>query len=57
MPNEIIVVFRNVSNYDYNFIINELANEVECQFECFRKNKEKYKTFSVPIEKKTDKNW
>ena len=34
MPNEIPVVFHNGSNYDYHFIIKELANEFEGQFEC-----------------------
>ena len=29
----------------------ELANEFEGQFECLRENKEKCKTFFVPIEK------
>ena len=26
--------FHNGSNYDYHFIIKELANEFEAQFEC-----------------------
>ena len=34
MPNEIPVVFHNGPNYDYYFIIKELANEFEGQFEC-----------------------
>ena len=50
MPNEISIVFENGSNYDYHFIIKELANEFEGQFECLEGNREKYKTFSVPIE-------
>ena len=49
VPNEIPVVFHNGSNYDYHFIIKELANEFEGQFECLGENKEKYKIFSVPI--------
>ena len=56
MPNEIPVVFHNGSNNDYHFIINELANEFEGQFECFGENKEKYETFFVPIKKETKKN-
>ena len=43
----------------YHFIIRELANEFEGKFECLGENAEKYKTFSIPIEKedtKTDKN-
>ena len=55
MPNEIPVVFHNVSNHDYHFIIKELANEFEGQFECLGENAEKYKTFSVPIEKEVTK--
>ena len=47
MPNEIPVVFNRSSNYDYYFIIKELANEFERQFECLRENKEKNKTFSA----------
>ena len=50
-PNEIPVAFHNGSNYDYHFIIKELANEFEGKFECLGKNTEKYKTFSVSIEK------
>ena len=45
------VVFQNGSNYDYHFIIRELANEFEGQFECLEENTEKHKTFTVPIEK------
>ena len=33
------------------FFIKELANEFKGQFECLGRNIEKYKTFSVPIEK------
>ena len=51
MPNEIPVFFRNGSNYDYHFIIKELANAFEGQFECLEENTEKYKIFSIPIEK------
>ena len=58
-PNEVPVVFHNDSNYDYQFIIKELANEFEGKFECLGENTEKYKTYSVPIEKEvsnTDKD-
>ena len=55
VPNEILLVFHNGSNYDYHFIIKELANKFEAQFECLQKNTEKYKTFPVPIEKKITK--
>ena len=53
--NEISVVFHNGLYYDYHFIIKELANEFQGQFECLRKNKEKYKNFSVLIEKEITK--
>ena len=55
MPNEIPVVFRNGSNYDYHFIIKELASKFEGQCKCLGENTEKYKTFSVPIEKEVTK--
>ena len=51
VPAKTPVVFHNGSNYDYYFIIKELANEFEGQLECFGENTEKYKTFSVPTEK------
>ena len=51
MPNETPVVFHNWSNYDYHFIIKELAKEFEGQSECLRGNTEMYNTFSGPIEK------
>ena len=58
-PRKSLQFFYNSSNYDYHFIIKELANEFERLFQCFPENTEKYKTFSVPIEKgvtKTDKD-
>ena len=48
---EIPVVFHNGSTYDYHFIIKELAEEFEGEFECLGENTEKYITFSVPIKK------
>ena len=55
MPNEIPVVFHRGSTYDYHFIIKKLGNEFEGEFACIEENKEKYKTFSVPIKKETIK--
>ena len=55
MPNEIPIVFHNSSNYDYHFVIKELANKFEGQFERLGKNIKKYKTFSFPIEKEVTK--
>ena len=59
MPDEISAVFHNGANYDYRFIMKDLANQFKGKFECLGENKEKYKTFSVPIEreiKKIDKD-
>ena len=36
-------------------IIKELASEFEGEFECLGENKEKYKTFSVPMKKEIKK--
>ena len=49
LPNEIPAALHNGSNYDYHFVIKNLANEFE--------NTGKYKAFSVPIEKKCYKYW
>ena len=59
IPKEIPVVFHNGSTYDYHFIIKELAEKFEGEFECLRENTEKYITFSVHIKEeitKKDKN-
>ena len=59
MPKEIPVVFHNGSTYDYHFIIEELAEEFEGEFECLGENTEKYRTFSATIKKEItikDKN-
>ena len=61
IPKEIPAVFHNDSTYDYHFIIKELAEESEGEFECLGENTEKYITFSkkkrkeVPIEKEITK--
>ena len=52
---EIPVVFHNGSTYDYHFIIKNLAEEFEGEFECLGENTEKYITFSVPIKKEITK--
>ena len=51
VPTKIPLVFHNESNYDYHFIIKELAEEFKKQFTCLGKNSEKYITFTVAIEK------
>ena len=45
-------MFHNGSTYDYHFIIIELVEKFEGNFECLGENIEKYITFSVPIKKK-----
>ena len=45
----------NGSTYDYHFIIKELAEEFEGEFECLGENTEKYITFSVLVKKETSK--
>ena len=55
MPNQIPVVFHSVPSCDYHFIIKELANEFEAQYECLRENTEKCKTISALIERKVRK--
>ena len=56
---KIPIVFHNGSNYDYHFIIKELAEEFKKQFTCLEENTEKYITFTISIEKeikRIDKN-
>ena len=59
VPKKIPTVFHNGSNYDYHFIIKQLAEELKKQFSCLGENTEKYIVFTVPIGKevrRTDKN-
>ena len=55
IPKEIPVVFHNGSTNDYHFIIKELAEEFEGEFECLGENTEKYITFSITIKKEITK--
>ena len=52
---KIPIVFQNGFNYDFHFIIKELAEELKKQFTCLRENTEIYITFTVPIEKEVTK--
>ena len=54
VPKEIPVVFHNRSTYDYHFIIKELVQEFNGNFDCLGENTEKYITFSVPLKKKIE---
>ena len=51
---EIPLVFQKGSTYNYHFIINKLAKELEGKFEYLGENAEEYITFSVPIKKELD---
>ena len=55
IPKGIPVVFHNGSTYDSHFIIKELAEEFEGEFEYLGENTEKYITFLVSIKKKITK--
>ena len=41
------IVFHNGSNYDYHFIIKELAGVFKEQFTCLGENTEKYIIFPM----------
>ena len=59
VPETIPKAFHNGSNYDYHFIMKELAEEFKKQYTCLGENNQKYITFTVPIENqvtRTDKN-
>ena len=51
VPKKITIVFHNGFNYDYHFIIKELAEEVKEKFTCLGEYTEKYITCSLRIEK------
>ena len=51
VPEKVSIVFHNGSNYDYHFIIKELAEEFKKQFTCLGESTEKYTTITVPIQK------
>ena len=55
VPKKIPIAFHNVSNYDYHFIIKELAEEFQKQFTRLGQSSKKYITFTVPVEKKVTK--
>ena len=40
--------------YEYHFLIKELAEEFDGNFECLGENMGKYITFSVPIKKRIE---
>ena len=59
VPKYIPIIFHDGSNYDYHFVIKEIVQEFDGQFNCLGKNTEKYINFSIPTKKevlKTDRN-
>ena len=55
MFHEISVVFHSGSNYDYHFIIKELAKEFYRQFECLGENKKLQNVFCSKKKKEITK--
>ena len=49
---EIAIIFHNGSNYEYDFIMKELAEKFKGQYPCLGENTKKYIIFSFPIEAK-----
>ena len=45
VSNEIPVIFHNGTNYDYHFVIKELANKFQGQFQCLGENTERFFSF------------
>ena len=56
VPKKILIVFHKRSNYEYQFIIKELAEKFKTFFTSSGKKSEKYITFTVPIEKWSYRN-
>ena len=57
VPDEIPVVFHRASNYDYHFIIKELANESEGECECLGEKQRKVQNFFSSSKNENCKNW
>ena len=55
VPNEIPVVCHRSSNYDYHFIITELANEFVGQFDFLEKTKKSTNLFRFQYKRKIQK--
>ena len=51
-PRKMSITFQNGSNYDYNFIMKELVEEFEKQFNCLEENTVRNIASTVPKEKK-----
>ena len=57
MLNGIPLVLHNGSNYDYHFIIKELANEFEEKSECLGENKNAFQALSFRSCKISFSSW
>ena len=55
VSNEILLIFHNISNYNYHFYYKRISNTFEWKFEYLGENTEKYNFFSIPIEKSVTK--
>ena len=54
---KIYIAFHNGFNYDYHFVIKQLAEKFENKITCLGENNDRYITFTVPIEiKNNNKN-
>ena len=54
---DIPVVIHNGSNYNFDLIIKELAEEFNEEIHCIPEDKEKHKSFSIPIMYKSIENY
>ena len=55
VPKKILIAFHK-TNYDYHFIIKELAEEFKTEFICLGESTKKYITFTVPMEQEVTRN-
>ena len=56
IPKNISIAFHNGSNYNYHFIIKELAKELKKQFTCLGENAEKIHNLHSSNRKRSYKN-
>ena len=57
LPKKSPIAFHNGPNYDYHFIIEELAEEFKKQFNYLKENTEKKRNLYSSNRKRSDKNW
>ena len=56
VPKKMSILFHNGSNYDYPFIIKELAEKIKKQFTCLGENTEKIRNLLSSNRKRSYKN-